>query len=214
MRKKNEKKSGRGILTRKERSSLRDYWRMNQRECREKRSSQKVRRKGGKDRKYLKGKKKAEEALLRRTSTKVDKIVQRLTSKLPADPDQYAEIGSHVIQKTTPRKKKALEKKGIFSSREIKASVMFMRELKSQDSKTKRTLMIAIKVMKKYRMLKSTSLLLGIQPSSVIRQSSEKDRKSRKNMEKEEHAINFYHTVAAPVPDRKSVGKKTKTGRY
>lgn len=86
---------------------------MNQRECREKRSSQKVRRKGGKDRKYLKGKKKAEEALLRRTSTKVDKIVQRLTSKLPADPDQYAEIGSHVIQKTTPRKKKALEKKGI-----------------------------------------------------------------------------------------------------
>lgn len=68
--------------------------------------------------------------------------------------------------------------------------------------------MSAAKVMKKYRMAKSTSLLLGLQPASVSRYEEDKKRKSRIDEDKENEAINFFENVGVHVPDRKSVKKE------
>lgn len=71
----------------------------------------------------------------------------------------------------------------------------------------KKSLLPALKVMKKYKMLKTTSMNLGVHPSSLSRTTDE-PRKSRLNENVEKNIHNFFHTISTPVPDRKSVKRK------
>ncbi|WAR17866.1 hypothetical protein MAR_032460 [Mya arenaria] len=194
------------ILTRKETEKKRKYWRQKQKSCRERRTSQKIRRKKEKDRMNVKVKRNQKSCINSISESKVNltKTIQR--AKLPKKPDTFAET-MNMILIASPRKRKAMTDRGLLRTNTDRCNNLIVEILKEKmkNKKTRKTLLPGLKVLKKYRMLKTTSLNLGIPVSSLSRASAtENTRKSKLEKNREEETHIFFQNSSIPVPDTKS----------
>lgn len=206
----------RKILTRRETDKKREYWKEKQRQSRAKRSSQKIRRKKEKDREYVKKKRiitevqetcRTESSPKKMSQSAVRKAVQR--ANLPKDAENFAETMEYIIS-ASPNKRPALEEKGVISTKKHNCNERIVDILKEKlkNRKMKKSLLPAL-VMKKYKMMKTTSLNLGIHPSDLSRCTEEPfTRKKRIDEKAEKHLVNFFQEISTPVPDRKSAKGK------
>ena len=192
------------VLTRAEREKKREYWRGKKRESRARRSVQKIRRVREKDREYRKD---ARSAQIETNSSSQDsqleisqgsiwtpsarrKAISRIKTKLPKSPTKFALSISSLIHNATPRKKRALEERGLHckssKTEALRHAATLVGAVLKKHPEMKKKIAREMLTFKKKRQVKSISTCLGIRSGSVNQTLLHDDRKRRSDATSEE----------------------------
>ncbi|MES9901055.1 MAG: hypothetical protein ABW168_00060 [Sedimenticola sp.] len=224
------------ILTRSEREKQRIYWRETQKKCRINRTSQKERRVKEHDKSYRQDirqprnffrpdQQNSTSQSTEYSNSAIRQSASRAKRKLPKNATQFAETISYIVEKATPTKQSELKKKGLIYSPNQKKKqfcrkkiVDILKAKIKRNKPTKSYVLAAMKIMKKNKMTRTTSLLFEVGPSDISRACGEsKARAKRKDAVNDyvRKKLDFHYnqpSVATTLPDKRAVrgGKERK----
>ena len=156
------------------------------------------------------------------------KAVSRARAALPKDPAKFASTVSDIIRNATPKKSRALQeigickgpqgKKKLFENQTVQAISLQFEVLKNsrkeKDNRIKRILASSFKVMKKYRLVRQTTKLLGVSRKVLTRDSEHRKKRNDVLSADIEQKVKTYYTEnSTTIPDQKRVTKKLMTAR-
>lgn len=106
---------------------------------------------------------------------------------MPKSAEMFAESFMYIVDKSTPRKKAALKRHGLlYSPMKMKANqctekvVKHFKEQMERKKTLKRQFLWSMKVMKKYKLSRTTAVLFNVAPSDIARcKDPDADRKKR-----------------------------------
>ena len=191
--------NGKGAVTRGEKEKRREKWRELKQQERARMPSQKKRRIKEKD-KMRKRAKKEEQMKESHSSTSTGqskssiyhtdsarrKAVSRVKGKMPKESQKFAAVLDSIIVSATPTKKQALEERGIISCRK---KINFVKNLPNlfqspekteKTRKTRRAIAASLSTLKKYRLLRTSSRLMGYSWKYLMKHSKSGGDHSRK----------------------------------
>ena len=194
-----EKHTVQPAMTRTEHEEKMNYWKEKKRQQRAAMSSQKRLRIREKDKEYRRQKRQAEQTKRHDSSTQEStsviysseakrKAASRVKTKMPQDPNKFAEVVEHILHNATPNKKAALREKGIESPRVKRRKLDFHAHItdsilrpkqpqnrKESQRKVRRKIVSSLKNLKKFRMLRHVSRYTGISWKYLMRYTKRSD---------------------------------------
>ncbi|XP_071481427.1 uncharacterized protein [Diadema antillarum] len=166
-----------------------------------------------------------------RSSSARRKSLERVRAVMPQDREKCVSTMIDLFQKSSPKKRAALKKRGMHTGLEdahhevqnlLTSSISeemgrLKRSKKKKDLEKRRNIAASLKILSKYRLQKKGSALLQMGRKIISSASKKKQMHDKRKLSPEvaSAVISFYEESAIDLPDKKMVSMKTmKNIRY